>query len=122
MFTIEVLRALHVTGLVMAVLGLGGAFVHAMNGGTRQTNKFRVGIALTHGLGLTLALIAGLMMLGEVGATFTNGWVLAKFGIWLYWGLVLSLTFRRPQMAKVGWWIIPVTALAAVWLAHIKPF
>ena len=54
-----VYKIMHLLGILMLFLAFGGVINHAINGGTKATNAWRLPAALTHGLGLVLALVGG---------------------------------------------------------------
>lgn len=119
----EIYKIIHLTGIVLTYLALGGVAVHAINGGTKADNKGRKLLAMTHGTGLLLALVGGFGLLARLGIKFPwDGWVFVKLGIWLVLGGVFSVFLRKPQVSKPLWGILILLFVLAAYLANYKPF
>jgi hypothetical protein len=121
--SLEFYKVLHIVGLVAVWMALGGATLHAANGGNRASNKARGLVAGTHGIGLLLMLVGGFGMLAKLqlmGAM--PGWVVAKLVLWLLVGGALVLPMRMPALARPLWFALPVVAGLGAWLALYKPF
>ena len=118
---LEFYKVLHVLGMVMVASGLAGVLVHTANGGTRQSNKMRITLALTHGLGLVIVLVSGFGMLQVAGLTWA-GWTYGKIAIWLWLGAALGLAMRKPKMATKVWYAMLAAVAIAAYLALYKPF
>ncbi len=119
----EVYKILHIIGLVSIWAALGGATLHAMNGGTKATNPSRKLVAATHGIGLFLMLLGGFGMLARLGLTQgLPGWAIAKVVLWLVVGALLAVPLRVPSLAKPLWFAMPLFAGLGAWLALSKPF
>ena len=121
MISYTVYKTLHLLGLMMVFLALGGAALHAMNGGTRETNQRRGWTAAWHGTGLFLLLLGGFGMLARLGLGLT-GWVWGKLVVWVLLGAALVLALRRPRLGRTVWLGSAVLGLLAVYLALYKPF
>lgn len=111
----------HVVGIAMVFMALGGAALHALNGGTREDNGSRGILAAFHGAGLAILLVSGFGMLAKLNLDF-SGWVGGKLVIWLLLGAALSMLLRRPDKARILWWALPVLGGLAAWLGITKPF
>ena len=46
----EIYKVLHLLGLSLVVLSLGGIILHAINGGSKQSNSFRKGVPVSRWL------------------------------------------------------------------------
>jgi hypothetical protein len=120
----ELYKVIHLVGVIVLFSVLGGAMVHAINGGTASTNAARRIITVLHGIGLILVLGAGFGLLARLD--LMNGgvplWVVGKLIIWLVAGLLLTVPRRKPALARpillAG---LPFLAAAAAWLAVYKP-
>jgi uncharacterized membrane protein SirB2 len=110
-------KILHLLGLSMVVLSLGGIIVHVINGGSKESNSFRKGAMITHGVGLLLLLVAGFGMLAKLGIHSFPGWVLGKIGIWAVLGAFAVLVYKKSQMAKKFWFAVPALVVIAALLA-----
>ena len=50
--SLEFYKILHILGLTLVVLSLGGIVAVVANGGTKQSNALRKATAISHGVGL----------------------------------------------------------------------
>lgn len=123
MFPYEAYKIVHILGLVTIWAALGGATLHAMNGGTRENNPSRKIVAATHGIGLFLMLLGGFGMLARLGlVSGFPGWVIAKLVLWGLVGALLAVPLRAPALAKPLWFAMPVLAALGAGFALYKPF
>lgn len=124
MISYELFKVAHLVGVIVLFSVLGGAMVHAINGGTASSNAARRLMTVLHGTGLIVVLIAGFGLLARLD--LMNGglplWVVGKLIIWLVAGLLLTVPRRNPALARpillAG---LPFLAAAAAWLAVYKP-
>jgi len=119
-----VYKLIHVAGILMVFMSLGGLALHAMNGGTKATNRARRLTTSTYAIGLLLILLGGFGFLGASGMLGAGvpGWAWAKLGIWLVIGALLALPSVRPQMSRLVWIAAPILGVIGAWLARTKPF
>ena len=113
-------KVLHVLGVSLVLLALGGITVHTMNGGTKESNSFRKSAAIAHGVGLLLLLVAGFGMLAKMGIHGFPAWVAIKSVIWLILGAVAALAYKK-EFARLVWLAMPVLVVAATLVALVKP-
>ncbi len=119
----ELYKVLHIIGVVSVWGGLSAAVLHAVNGGTKQTNPNHKLIAMTHGVGMFLILLGGFGMLARLGMTDgIPGWIWLKLTIWLVVGALLMVPLRVPKLAKPMWFALPIIAGLATYIAMTKPF
>jgi hypothetical protein len=116
----EFYKTLHVLGISLVLLALGGITVHSINGGTKASNTFRKNAMIAHGVGLLLLLVAGFGMLAKLGIHGFPTWVAVKFAIWLALGAFAALAYKQ-QYAKKVWLALPVLVVVATILAQVKP-
>jgi hypothetical protein len=116
----EFYKTLHLLGLTMVVLSLGGIILFAINGGTKASNSFRKGVMITHGVGLLLLLVAGFGMLAKLGIHGVPTWVGGKLVIWLALGAFVGMAYK-PHLARKLWFAVPALVLVATLLAQYKP-
>ena len=112
-------KILHFLGIFFLFSSLGGLLIHRMNGGSKDLPS-RKKIAMTHGIGLWLILLAGFGMHAKLGIAGFPMWFLLKGLIWLCLGMSTML-IHRTQSAKLLWWLLPILGAAASALALIKP-
>ena len=117
-------NVLHILGIVLVMSALGGIAMHALNGGTKQTNVARRLVVSLHGLGMLLILVGGFGMLARLGfqhgATFP-GWLLVKLAVWLTLAAIVIVPYRRPALAKPVYLALPVLGGLAAIMAIYKP-
>lgn len=116
-------QLLHVLGIIMVFMAMGALCVHAMNGGTRDSNNARALVALTHGLGLLLILVAGFGMLARLGAMSGGlpGWVWVKVLVWLLLAALIVVPYRKPEWSKALWFALPVLGVIAAYSVLYRP-
>lgn len=120
---LEFYKFVHILGVIMVVMALGGAMMFAIHGGTKATNRFRKGLAITHGIGQAFALVGGFGMLARLGIMASLPiWVMIKLVIWLVLGGVLAVIFRKPELARTLWFLILAITSLAAFLGIFKPF
>lgn len=115
-------KNIHLLGIFMVLMALGGLLLHSINGGGRD-HRWRTPVAVTHGVGVFLILLGGFGMLARLGIFWSwPGWVAAKVLIWVYLGAIVAVIFRKPALAKPLWWITIALAALAAYLGGGKPF
>ena len=119
--SLELYKVLHILGIALIIMPLGGLILHTINGGTRQSNSHRKLAAMTHGIGMLITIVAGFGMLARLGISGLPTWTIAKIVIWLALGGVMSIIFRAPKMSRMVWWLVPTLTAAATYLAIFKP-
>ena len=124
MISYELYKVAHLVGVIVLFSALGGALVHAINGGTAASNAARRLLTILHGTGLVVVLVAGFGLIARLDL-MDGGiplWVVGKLVVWLLAGLLLTIPRRYPALARplllAG---IPFLAAAAAWLAVYKP-
>ncbi|MGH7382612.1 MAG: hypothetical protein ACREKR_10360 [Candidatus Methylomirabilales bacterium] len=117
-----VYKNIHLVGVFMILMALGGLLLHSITGGT-QEHSWRRPVAITHGVGLLLVLLGGFGMLARIGIYWPwPGWVTGKIIIWMLFGGLVGVIFRRPGLARSLWWVAIALAGLAAYLAGHKPF
>ncbi|REJ86259.1 MAG: hypothetical protein DWQ36_09905 [Acidobacteria bacterium] len=121
--SLSLYKVLHILGMMLAMAGLGGAALHAANGGTKANNPNRGLLGALQGVGLLIVLISGFGMLARLGIMGQIPlWTWAKIAIWVLFGAAIVLPNRAPQYAKPLLWLLPLLAAASAYLALYKPF
>ncbi len=116
---------IHVLGILLVFVALGGVALHALNGGTKQDNGARKWVAVMHGLGMVFILLGGFGMLARLGIVQGGafpGWVWAKLVILIVLGAVVMLPYRKPELALPIFLALPFLGALAGFLAIFKPF
>jgi hypothetical protein len=123
MISYPIYKVIHLIGIMMIFLSLGGAATYIINGGTKN-HKWSKAVAITHGTGLLLALIGGFGLLARLGITHGGlpVWAIAKIGIWFILAIMTGAITRKPDFARPMWTIIIILGATAAYLAGSKPF
>ncbi len=122
MIALQVYKVIHLAALFLAFATLGGLALTVANGATKETSRVRRLIAVTHGVAMFFVLLGGFGMLARLG--LISGfplWVWAKIVIWVLVGALLALPYRKPQLAKPIFFLLPVLGGLAAWFAIYKP-
>jgi hypothetical protein len=123
MISYSVYKLLHILGILVLFLALGGLTLHAANGGVKDTNHRRKLVMATHGIGLFVILLGGFGMLARLGInTGFPGWIWGKLAVWVVLGALVMLPYRFPALARPLWLIVPLLGTAAAYMALYKPF
>ncbi|MEM1245332.1 MAG: hypothetical protein AAGA81_09940 [Acidobacteriota bacterium] len=118
-------KLIHILGILMVFLGLGGRAVLALQPEPRKAPGQTL-VGVLHGAGLMVVLLGGFGMLAKLGLTGEElqglGWLLVKMIVWIVLGGSIMIPVRRPQWTTH--WLVAVTALALVagYFAFYKPF
>jgi NADH:ubiquinone oxidoreductase subunit 6 (subunit J) len=116
-------KVIHLLGIMMLFLSFGAMLNHAINGGTKETNRWGKAAAMTHGIGLLLALIGGFGLLAKLHLFWPMpGWAMLKILIWFILGGIISMIYKKPSSGKALWIVTLVLGLLAAYLANAKPF
>jgi hypothetical protein len=122
MISVLIYKNLHLIGVFMILVALGGLILQQINATTRE-QVWRKPVAITHGIGMVLVLVGGFGMLARLGIFWPwPGWVLVKIIIWLVLGILIAVIGRSPALAKPLWWVTIALAALAAYLALNKPF
>lgn len=117
----EFYKVVHFLGIFMLFLSLGGVIMRAINGLDR-THGWRKQAAITHGIGMVLALVGGFGLLVKLGIKGVPGWAWGKLFVWVLFGGMIALAGRKPRTGKLLWWSMLLLGVVAAWLARVKPF
>lgn len=121
----QVYKVLHIFAVVMLFVSLGGLTLHAVNGGTKESNLGRKMVAISHGVAMIIILVAGFGLLARLqvmaaGIAFPL-WVWLKLGIWVVMGALVAIPYRKPELARPLWLLLPVLGAVAAAVAIYKP-
>ncbi len=114
-------KAFHIFGVLLVFISLGAALGLARVGAGGQPHARRV-LAITHGVGILVVLVAGMGLVARLGIPWPfAGWLWGKIAIWIVLGGLLTLALRRVGWSRLLWWATPLLGLVAAWLAIAKP-
>lgn len=117
-----VYKTMHLLGIALILVALGGVATHAAGGGSKASNPLARTLGIAHGIGLLLALVGGFGMMARLDLSFAAGWLWVKMAIWLFFGAATVLAYRKPSIARslplFGAFVVGLGA----YLALSKPF
>lgn len=125
MFSRNLYEILHIVGIAMMFMIIGGVAVHAANGGAKKTSTTRIAVGTIHGIGSLLILIGGFGMLARIGFSHGKnfpGWLWVKIIIWFILSAVTLMPYRKPILARPYLVLLPLLAGVAAYMALYKPF
>lgn len=117
--SLQFYKLIHLLGISLVVMAVGGILLHTINGGTKVSNTFRKGAMMTHGIGLLLALVGGFGLLARLHLGFPL-WATGKLVIWLIFGALAGVAYK-PNLARKLWVAVPVLVVVGAALALMKP-
>lgn len=124
MISYAVYKLLHILGIALTLVALGGMAVHALNGGRKAENAARRMLIAMHGVGVFLILLGGFGLLARIGFAHGSGfplWLWVKLGLWTAFAVVAALPYRKPKSGKALLVALPLLAMAAAAMALYKP-
>ena len=124
MFSRNFYEILHIVGMALMFVAIGGVAVHAANGGTKGESSTRKLVSIGHGIGALLVLVGGFGMLARLGMQHGAGfpaWLWVKIAIWLVLSAVVLIPYRKPALARPFFVLLPLLAGVAVYMAVYKP-
>jgi uncharacterized membrane protein SirB2 len=116
-------KGLHIIGLALVCTALGGWVANALSGGTKESFKARKLMAILHGVGMLLLLVAGFGLIAKLHMSYDfNSWLGVKTVVWLALGALPAIVYRKANLAKM--WLVCVLGLVglAAYMAVYKPF
>lgn len=116
-------KTIHVFSAMLLLFAMGGLVLRALDAKSESKTQARKLGVITHGVALLLLLVTGFGGLAKLGIMASMpGWAWAKIVIWLIFGGVIALIHKRPNLLKPLWFLLPLLAGVAAWLALYKPF
>lgn len=118
--SMEFYKIMHLTGVFMVMVALGGliAQVKAKKSGEVADKKL---FAITHGIGLLLALVGGFGLMARLSVPW-DGWIILKMIFWVVLGGLTVLIKRKPGSASLWWTLVILIGAVAVYLVRMRPF
>jgi hypothetical protein len=114
--SIETYRIIHIAGLVLVSMGLGGVLLRPST-----DTKPHKRAAICHGIGLLAMLVAGFGLLAKRAYEWPwPNFIFIKIGIWLLLGAMPVLVKRGVIPIGLGWLVAVLAGLSAVYLGVHK--
>lgn len=113
----ETYRLLHIVGVLLLFMGLGGILAAAGRDGGKAPRLF---LAL-HGIGLLVMLVAGIGHVHKKPLAWDN-WLFAKIACWVLVAAIPILVRRGVLPRVVAVVVVIGLGATAAWLAQTKPF
>ncbi len=118
----EFYKLLHIIGIFLLFMSLGGMALHGINGGTKQDNSARKLLAIGHGIGLLLMLVAGFGLMARLQiASNWPLWIWPKIIVWTLLGGASALVYRKAAISRAMWFVILTLGSLAAFSAIYKP-
>ena len=124
MFSHQFYNVVHIVGIVLLAVALGGVAVRAADGGAFTRPGMRRFVAVLHGTGALLVLVGGFGMLARLGVMHGGGfpgWIWVKLCIWGTLAASMVIAYRRPSLGTPLLIAIPVLVGLAAYMAIYKP-
>lgn len=124
MLPYAVYKIVHILGISLVLVALGGFAVHALNGGAKTDNRARRLLIGMHGVGALLVLVGGFGLLARINVAHGSAfplWLWVKLGVWALTAVLVLLPYRAPQAARPMLIALPLLAMAAAMMAVYKP-
>jgi hypothetical protein len=115
---LEIYRVLHVTGLALLLLGLGGALLAPKDAPPQRLPR------VLHGVGLLVMAIAGFGAMAKLYISAPHdwpAWLVLKMVAWFLLAALPSLVRHGTVPRAAGWVVAAVLAACGAWLAIVKP-
>ncbi|MGE9293393.1 MAG: hypothetical protein ACQKBW_07255 [Puniceicoccales bacterium] len=119
--TVQLYKIIHLVGVMMVFLGYGGLIIRGLL--DSDNKKLRVLGSVTSGIGLLLLVVSGFGMIARYGGAYSyvEGWLIAKYVIWLILGAATAVLNRKPQLGAGLWWAILILGAIAAYMGVMKP-
>lgn len=117
-------KIVHVLGIALVLVALGGLAGHALNGGAKAENQVRRLLIAMHGAGALLVLVGGFGLLARINFAHGTGfplWLWVKLGVWALIAALVMVPYRAPRMARPLIIALPLLAMTAAIMAVYKP-
>lgn len=114
-----VYKVMHIFGVMLLLLSLGGYLILSING----SEKGRKLALITHGIAVLIILVAGFGLMARLG--YISGWPLwiwFKLGIWGFLALIIFYLKKCNRYSYLLWMLIPFLSGFGAFLAVYKPF
>lgn len=117
----ETYRFIHLMGMVVLFVSLGGLIALAYSG---KTGGLRKALVAIHGTSMLVMLVAGFGLLAKIGISHGDlpGWVIGKLVLWLVLGGIVVLIRKQPSKGVAWVGVVSLLGFVTVALGVFKPF
>ena len=116
-------KFVHLLGIFMTLIALGGVAFHALSGGNKENFISRKKAGALHGIGLVLVLIAGFGLMARMQLRFSeNLWLWGKLIVWLTLGAYPVFFYKKSAKAKGLLAGLFAVLFVTLYLVVFKPF
>lgn len=120
---IDVYKLMHLLGLVLLFQSLGATLFTYLAGSGASESPHKKMLMSMHGIGLLLLVFGGFGMAARLGIMVAlPGWIWLKICIWLILGSSLYFVKKKPETARLWWFLIFTLGFVAAYLGLFKPF
>lgn len=119
MVSYETYKLIHLLGVIILFLSLGGYLALS----SEKAPVSRKLIAVTHGFAVIVILVGGFGLLARLGFSAYQSWptwVWVKITIWFILALIVILIRKMPELKISLWFIIPILGIIAAYMAIFK--
>jgi hypothetical protein len=117
MISYHAYKLIHLIGVFLLLISLGGQLVRT------DSLAWRKYLKVSHGIGLLLILIAGFGLLARLEMAWPWPlWIYLKILVWIVLGLMPMWLRRVPSFGMIFWWAVLGLASFSAYLANFKPF
>jgi len=120
----EFYKILHFLGIMLLFTSLGGLVLQSWlskpDGPLPGAKKM---LAISHGVALLIIFVAGFGLMAKKGL-MSGGWplwIFVKLGVWLVLGAALGFIRRKPDLAKLWFFLVPILGAIAAAFAVTQP-
>lgn len=116
-------RVIHLVGLLLLFLALGGMTFLALLGKLKESSGARTLGFILHGIAMVLLLLGGFGLMARTGISHGApwpAWIWVKLVVWVLFGASMGLFRRAPDKVRVLWPVLPVLGAVAVFTAIVK--
>ena len=116
--SLEFYKVVHLCGLAMLLLGLGGMLLGPKDGDSGRAPK------ILHGTGLLVMIIAGFGAMAKshiMAPDSWPAWLILKMVAWFLLGALPPLVRHGTVPRPIAWLVCVLIVAGAAWLALLKP-
>jgi uncharacterized membrane protein SirB2 len=107
---------LHIVGIMFLFSSLGAQALYIAQGGTKATWQYRRPVAILHGVGMALLLVAGFGLMAKFKYSFeTQPWLILKLVIWGILGGFQTIMWKFGRQNLLMYFLLIILGSLAVY-------